>query len=188
MEKKRNFNLLKPLQPPSTAWDRVYEWLIGKARVVILVTELIVATTFIFKVVADTTAKNKDKEIDRLTQELSFYVSDLEPKFRQLEFKSDKYIQIWNNASEYNDAVQEILSYIENESSEISMNIQNNIITVFGYEDLDSIKALENAVKSSQNFKDAIVNDLSLNQGEIEQNKGRYSFTVSIINIKRPQI
>lgn len=185
---KRNFNLLKPLMPPSTAWDRIYEWLIGKARVVILVTELIVAVTFIAKVIADTSAKNKDREIDRLNQELTYYSSDLEPTFRRLQLKSDKYVQIWNNASEYTDVVNEILSYIPNESSEISININKNIVSIFGYENLDDIKALETSLKESNHFSNTLVIDLSLNQTDIKEDVGRYSLSAIILDINRTKI
>jgi len=185
---KRNFNLLKPLQPPRTTWDRIYEWLIGKARVVILVTELIVATTFIFKVIVDTTAKNKDREIERNEKELSFYGSELEPKFRRLQLKSDKYSQIWNGASEYTGAITEVFSYISSESSNISVNIVSGNLNILGSDDLDEVRNIESAMKSSKNFTNVTIDDLTLNQEEVKQNKGRYILSAKIVDIKRDQI
>ncbi len=185
---KRNFNLLKPLTPPATAWDRVYDWLIGKARIVVLITELIVASTFVFKVIVDTTAKNKDREIARLTQELNFYAQDLEPKFRQLQAKSDSYVLVWNEAKEYSNSIQEIFSYIQNESSEIVVTIKGDQVSVLGYEDLADIKVLETALKSSKSFTQVTVSDLSLSEKEVLQNKGSYILVAKIVDTKRDQI
>jgi len=185
---KRNFNLLKPLTPPATAWDRVYDWLIGKARVVVLITELIVASTFVLKVIVDTSAKNKDREIARLTQELNFYATELEPSFRKLQAKSDSYLLIWNDAKKYSSDIQEVFSYIQNESSEIVLTIKGNELSVLGYEDLADIKVLEAALKASKNFTQVTVGDLSLNEKEILQNKGSYILIAKIVDSKREAI
>lgn len=185
---KRNFNLLKPIQPPATAWDRVYDWLIGKARIVVLVTELIVASTFVLKVVVDTTAKNKDREIGRLEKELLFYGTDLEPSFRKIQLKSDKYVEIWNGASQQYLVLQEVFSYIQNESSDISVIISGDEVSVLGYEALSDIKSLESNLKTSQNFTEVTVSDLSLSEKEVRENKGSYILTAKVVNSERTQI
>ena len=185
---KRNFNLLKPLKPPSTSWDKIYDWLIGKARVVILCVELIVAVTFMFKVIVDTTAKNKDTEIEKLNEELAFYSIDLEPKFRKLQDKSDAYIRVWNGSNSYTGVIQELISYVDNEDSQVSINVKDSVLVISGYENLDSLKSLESSIKNSPNFNNVTVSNLTLSEREIIEGKGRYSLTASIINSNREAI
>lgn len=185
---KRNFNLLKPLQPPPTVWDKVYLWFIDKARIVILVAELIIAVAFILKVIEDTDAKNKDKEIEKLRNEISFYAPELEPSFRNVQTRSDKYLLIWNNSTKYYDALNEIVSYLPSNTSEVSIRFGDGEIGVFGYDDLDSIRVLEDALKNSLNFSNTKVSDLTLGQGDVVQSKGRYGLTAKIIDNLREQL
>ncbi len=185
---KRNFNLLKPLNPPPTVWDKVYLWFIDKARIVILIAELIIAFAFILKVIEDTNAKNKDKEIEQLRNELSFYGFEMEPTFRNIQNKSDRYILIWNNSSKFSDSLSEIVSYLPSNISEISIRFGDNEVGVYGYEDLNSIRDLENALKTSSNFSNTKVTDLTLGQGDVIQSKGRYSLTADINDYNRNQL
>ena len=150
--KQRAFNLLKPLDPPKTVWDKVYDWLLDRARIVILITEILVAIAFFAKVVQDTVAKNMDNQIASLTSELAFYSETLEPEFRLIESKDGAYTTIWNNSSQYADVVQEVYSYISNSASEINLRVEGREITIFGTEDLSSLQTLEAALKSSPSF------------------------------------
>src|SRR5688572_23715853 len=108
MSRAVTFNLLKPLPSPKTAWDKIYDWVLGRARIVILITIILIALAFIAKVVVDTDAKNKDKSIDTLTTRLQFYATSSEPVFRTFSAKTDNYIKVWNGSSGISAAVTEI--------------------------------------------------------------------------------
>src|SRR5690348_13957537 len=126
MAEKRIFNLLKPVEAPTTAWDKVYDWMIGKARIIVFVTELIIAASFIAKVVVDTNAKNKDSQITTLSGQLQLYAPTLEPQFRTIQTKSSDYMNLWKNSSSYSAVINEVFSYIQNQSAELSMSIDKN--------------------------------------------------------------
>ncbi|MBE0573852.1 hypothetical protein IH575_03045, partial [Candidatus Dojkabacteria bacterium] len=112
MEKKRIFNLLKPVQPPPSFWDKFYNWILTRARVVILITELLIVAAFVGKVIVDTQARTKDEEIQNLRAENSFYATEREPIFRDFQRRDVTYQRIWSNSSEYNEVLNEIYSYI----------------------------------------------------------------------------
>lgn len=185
---KRVFNLLKPVEPPQTAWDKVYEWLIGKARVVILVTELVIAVAFIFKVIEDTNAKNKEKQIEKLNAELSFYGKELEPIFRITQRKVADYVTLWNGATDYTEALQEVYSYISNPSSDITIRIDEGSVSVFGYENLAALEELETSLKGSATFSSVQVQQLSLEESGVIEDRGQYAVVAKIADFKRTQL
>jgi len=185
---RRTFNLLKPLAPPKSVWDKVYDWILGKARVVILITEILIALAFFAKVVQDTDAKNKEDEIARLTAELRFYADTLEPKFRLIERKDQNYVNIWNLTPKYSEVLAEIYSYIPNAASEINVRIEGARVTIFGTEDLSTLQVLEAALKSSGTFSAAVIENLSLQQQEILEQKGDYILTAIIKDLYREQL
>lgn len=186
--KKRNFNLLKPVAPPKTVWDKVYDWLLGRARIVILITEILIGIAFFAKVIQDTDAKNKEDLIARLTQELNFYADRLEPEFRVIEAKDISYETLWNNSNKYSEVLTEIYSYIANASSEINIRVDGREVTIFGTEDLSILQTLEANLKSSQTFSSVIIKSLTLEQQEILEQKGDYVLTAIIRDISRPQL
>jgi len=188
MAEQRIFNLLKPVTPPTTGWDKIYEWMIGKARIVVLITELIIATTFVFKVIEDTQAKNKEKQIEQLSGELTLYAQSLEPKFRAIQNKGSDYTSLWENSGEYSNVVNEVFSYIANPSTDLSVRVGKNTVSVLGFEDLATLQKLEESMKNSKTFSSVGIRDLTLEGEEVTANKGRYILEATMVNNKRDPI
>ncbi len=184
MAESRIFNLLKPIAPPETVWDKIYDWILGRARVVILITELLIVGAFVGKVVVDTTAKNKDNQIYSLQSELAFY-TDKEPVFRDIQKRDTQYVNIWNKSSGYSAILDEIFSYIPNPGAQLTIRFDKGKVSILGYDDLDSLKTLETSLKNSKTFTNASVNTLSLEQKEVLQAKGLYILEATIVNPKR---
>lgn len=188
MAEKRIFNLLKPVEPPTTAWDKVYEWLLGKARIVVLITELIIAVTFVFKVIEDTAAKNKEKQIEQLSGELNIYTENLEPKFKAIQGKTSDYMFVWEHSSNYTPIINEVFSYIENPSVDLSVSVVKNIVSVYGFDELAILQKLENSMKNSPTFATVGIRDLSLDGDEVTANKGRYILEATLDKFSRDSI
>lgn len=177
---KRIFNLLKPEAPPITVWDKIYSWIVSRARVVILVAEVLIVLAFFSKVFVDTQAKNKQRDLDKLIQESNLYAATIEPQFRQLNRQDTDYKKLWNKSSNYSEIINEIYSYINNPSSEVTIRIDKNKVSIFGTEDLDDLSSLENSMESSPTFSSAYIDTLTLEQQEIEQGVGQYVLVATI--------
>lgn len=178
--KQRSFNLLKPLEPPKTMWDKAYDWLLNRAKIVILITEILIAVAFFGKVIQDTDAKNKDSQISILTSELQFYSNTLEPQFRNTEIKDNLYQTIWTNSNSYAKILEEVYSYISNSASEINVRIEGRELIIFGTENLETLQKLEASLKSSDSFSSVIIRSLSLEQQAIIEQKGDYILSAVI--------
>ena len=186
--KSRSFNLLKPLEPPKTVWDKIYDWLLGRARIVILITEILIAIAFFAKVIQDTDAKNKENTIAQLTSELSFYSGNLEPRYRTLITKNDTYQNLWNNSTSYSYLISQVYSYISNSASKINIRIDEKEITIFGTEDLKILQNLEAQLKSSPLFSSVVIKNLSLEQQEILEQRGDYVLSAVIKDLYRKSL
>jgi hypothetical protein len=184
-KQKRIFNLLKPVEPPPTVWDKIYNWILGKARIVILITELLIAVAFVGKVIEDTIAKNKDKEIESIKTELSFYANSKEAQFREIQRKEVQYNLLWTNSSGYYKILKEIYSIIPNTGAEITVKFEGNKVTIFGFDDLEFVKQIEQSLKGSQSFTGVAVNNLNINQKESSQAQGKFVLIANIINPNR---
>jgi len=185
MEKNRIFNLLKPVQPPPTFWDKTYDWILGKARVVILITELLIVFAFVAKVVVDTQARAKDEEIATLRSELGFYASQREPIFRDIQRRDSSYTRLWKNGAKYTDVLDEVYSYIQNPGIQLTVSAEKNRISILGYDDLSAVQNLETQLKASSSFSSVFVDTLSLEQKEVLQSTGQYVLVATLSDYKR---
>lgn len=146
------FNLLKPYVPPASGWDRIYEWLLGKARIVMLIVELIVVATFVTKVVIDTQAKGLEDEIKVKDFELQRLAVSVEPAIRKLQNKTEMYKILWDKSSSYASVLSEVHSYIPNPGAELLVAINRDELTISGVDNFSSLAEIERAMKASTTF------------------------------------
>lgn len=181
MAKKRIFNLLKPEIPPLTVWDKIYDWLIQRARIVIVFTEILVVIAFMSKIVVDTQAKNKEKKIEQLNNEVRFFALEKEPKFREIQAKDSDYRLLWNQMNKYSEILTEVYSYLGNTSSDLNVSVSADKVSVSGSIDLESLKRIEASMESSPTFSSAYIDNLIVESEDVDTNTGKYVL-VAIIN------
>lgn len=178
---KKVFNLLKPYKPPLTGWDKVYDWLIGKARVIMIVAEIIVAITFVIKVVVDTQAKALEDEIQRKNTELAQFQISTEPALRTMQNKVTVYRQLWNSATQYAPVLAELDSFIVNQGADLLVSINENQIIVSGEESNVNLELIELQIKSSPNFTEP--QTASLNADTTTGSTSEAQFNAEIVDV-----
>jgi hypothetical protein len=179
---KRNFNLLKPYKAPPTAWDKVYDWLINKARVVMLVSEVAVAISFVGKVVVDVQAKNLDDAIKGKVFELSQYAPVIEPNLRQIQQKANVFTNIWEASSGYSDVLKEIYSYVPNPAADLSIRIAESDVTITGGDSLEALSQIEAKMKASATFVSSETK-INLNSEGSAVQQGKYLLVTKIAKV-----
>lgn len=176
---KRIFNLLKPVEPPLTVWDKIYEWLVKRARVVVMLAEVFIAIAFFGKVIVDTEAKDKQENVNSLVAEAKLYTDEngvsgaRRLKYTQLQSRDSDYQKLWNNSSNVGGILSEIYSYIPNESSDITINISANKVSIFGEVELSILQELEDQIDSSSNFLNSEIT-LTIEQDDAVAGIGTY--------------
>ncbi len=183
LPKNRNriFNLLKPYKPPATAWDKVYDWLVTRARVIMVFAEILVIGSFVGKVVVDIQAKSLDDQIETAQRSLAQFSTTIEPEIRRLQNKSDAYLKIWNASSDYSSVLQEIQGYVENPLSDIVVRISGDTVSVRGGSTVDDLIRIESSMRNSPTFTDVTLPTLTAESGEITAGENQYAFDARIV-------
>lgn len=179
-KKTRIFNLLKPYKPPPTAWDKIYEWLVTRARAIMVIAELLVVISFVGKIVVDVQAKNLDDQIIAGQGTLGRLSVSVEPTIRKIQQKSEAYLNIWNASSGYADILDEIHTYVANPSEDIVVRIQGNSVTIRGGSTIDELKVIEQRMRNSGTFTDVTIPTLNAEGSDISSGQAQYVFNARI--------
>ena len=149
---RKVFNLLQPKSAPPTAWDNIYNWLVTRARLIMIVAEILVVVVFVSKVLVDIQAKNYDDTIKALDEQIQFEYKSVEPRVRTFQQKTASYASLWKQSSSYAEILAEIRSYLVDSQAEVVISVLDNFIEVKGVASNTDVQALEAAMKSSSTF------------------------------------
>lgn len=182
--KHRVFNLLSPYQSPPTTWDKIYDWLLGRARIVMLIAEFAVVISFVLKVAVDTEAKNLNEEIETNNFELQQYAATIEPQIRLIQLRAQGYKNLWENSSAYSAILNEIYSYFPNLSANIVVRITGSEVTITGDGNLIDFSRVETQMKNSDTFSEVVVQNINSEGGEVVSGQGSYALVAKIKEIQ----
>ncbi len=191
MADDRFFNLLKPIKEPKSSWDKIYDWVLGRARVVLLFVEILIVLIFFAKIIVDNIEKNRIQEFERLQLELLSLEDKHEDNFTEIQEKVFGYIELWDNSNNLYPILTEILDYIGDPTDQFSLVInEGGTVQINGYESLDKLRDIEADMKASEAFVNVAVDALSLEQSDVFEQKGRFSLTAFLDteNISRDPI
>lgn len=179
-EKKSTiFNLLKPIEPPATVWDKIYDWLVKQARVIVMIAEVFIAVAFFAKVIVDTQAKDKQEDVDALIAEANLYTDENgvanARKFRylQIQNRDRDYISLWNNSSNVSNVLSEIYSYVPNQSNDITITVSSGNVTISGQLELSTLEQIEDQIDGSDTFASSEIT-LIIEQSDAQAGVGTY--------------
>jgi hypothetical protein len=185
------FNLLKPIEDPKTSWDKVYDWIVGKARVALLIIEILMVLILFARVVVDNIGKNNLQEFEEVQLELAALENQHENEFRNIQARVLDYEYLWSDSNAFYEVLSEVNDYIGTPSGPITVTVSHSgTVSIEGYESLNSLRLIEQRMKQSETFEDVVIDTLSLDQTDIQQGSGRYSLTafLDIENFRREEI
>lgn len=180
---KRGFNLLKAQAEPPSVWTAIYDWVLGTARIVIIVVEVIVLIAFGIRVVVDLQASELDKKIERAETFVEFVATN-EAQFRMIQAKTTSYNTIWNSTPDYTNILASINAAlpINSSISDLVVSVQDDSLTINGIAEKQNeadIVALETSLKNSLPF----LRNSTLEKLENSSNQLTFSFRATIVNI-----
>lgn len=146
---KIGFNLLRPQLSPPTAWDKIYQWMLGTARIIVIIVQIIVIAAFAVRIYVDTVSRQLDEEIDKK----DVILSSLEPReeqIRDVQLKSGIYTELWEQSSSSNRYVTLINNLIRGYDGLLSVNVNKTSILISGEMNEDDIADLEDRLKERE--------------------------------------
>lgn len=172
----KGFNLLKKQKEPPTTWDRMYGWITGTARVVVIIVEILIIAAFVVRIVLDTQGNNIDKDIEKRNGAIGA-MQEEEARFRNIHSRISSYNELWTSASSYAETLNELEGFLGNDFEDTSINIDGDSLTINGQGNVDKISNLEEAMKNSQKLKNVSVSNINTD----ETNSTRASFAIKAI-------
>lgn len=149
---KKGFNLLRPQIEPPTMWTRVYDWVVGSARVIVIIVELVVVVAFAIRIVVDVQSNNLNEQIATKEAILQTF-AEAELRYLSTQAKTDAYRDLWETSVEYSTIFAEILSYLPTTSQELVVQMSTRSgLFVSGSAEVNEIAQMESSFKASQNF------------------------------------
>ncbi len=147
----RGFNLLKTQPTPPTVWEKFYAWVLGTARTVIIVVQIVVIGAFVTRIIVDTQAKRLEKDIERKEMIISGF-KESEKRYRIIQDRTTHFSEIWKDASNYYPVVEEIDSLLFSNFADLRIGIEGDIVTLRGQGNIQNISDLETKLKASSSF------------------------------------
>jgi hypothetical protein len=148
---KKGFNLLKPQLEPPTVWTKIYDWVLGTARVIIIVVQIIVVIAFAIRMVVDVQSKNLDREIVAKESVLSS-LQESELRFKKIQKQTAAFEKALNISMIYSAIFAELNVLMPNNATELNIQFVSTSILISGKASVSAIGNLETELKTSRNF------------------------------------
>ena len=180
---KTGFNLLKMQAEPPSAWTKIYGWVIGTARVVIIVAELTVLVAFGIRIYIDVQGKDLDARIDQ-SEAILNVMSSSEKRFRVIQNRTDMFRTIWNSSPDYSPLLTNINGLLPTSTSikDLAISIDNKQLVISGTAPKSreqEIKDLEANLKADETYlKDVVLARLDDSPTQL-----KFTFTANLTNI-----
>ncbi len=183
---KQGFNFLKPQVEPPSPWSRIYDWVVGTARAILILFEIAVVIALGVRIVVDVQSKNIDEQITTLETIMSQRALE-EQKYRDLQIKTGAYATIWTTGQIYSELFDLINEYIPPSAVQFNVNLEGDLIRIDGKASNADIKQMENGLKQSNLFKDTKLTILEVASDD-PNFLSKFSFTSQAQNPKFRQL
>lgn len=160
----KGFNLLRKQAAPPTAWEKIYAWVLGTARVIVIIVEFVVIVSFVARIVVDTQAKQLEKGIES-KQDLFEGFATSEQRYREIQLKSENYQSLWTRSSNYGDPLKEVTKLFSGNFNDLQITISADTLTIRVEGDVDRIAEIETQIKKSSVFKNVETFEIDTTEG-----------------------
>ncbi|HLD03147.1 MAG TPA: PilN domain-containing protein [Candidatus Dojkabacteria bacterium] len=183
---RHGLNLLKLQVEPPTVWTKLYDWIVSTSRIVVIVVELLVVAAFAIRLVVDIQSKFLDREIETKETVMSQWREE-EARFRKIQDKTKAFETSWILSTAYTEIFVEINKYIPKNSTELSVQIDREVINISGEATNLEVGNLETALKNNNFFQNTEVKQIQSSNSN-PQEIAQFSISTKVRNIKSRSI
>jgi len=180
---KQTFNLLRPAKVQLTAWDKVYFWISGTCRVIVIFVEIILIGTLVVRFVIDRESNDIRTAVDAEKQQYNLLVEN-ERLIKSIQKVNGIQLAIKGSEVNVKDITEEVNRLIT-DLAEYSITFTADTITISVDASKERVDKLELDTKSSSYFRDIIVSNYE-SVGEAANVSSTYRITLSGKIIKQP--
>lgn len=184
--KGKGFNLLKPQLEPPTVWTKIYDWIVGTARLVVIIVELIVVVAFGIRLFVDIQERQLDDDI-ATKESIIRALQESETRYIKIQSKTGAFRDGWEETPVYTDVYAEINNYLPVDAVELSVQVQGDRVFASGRASVSEIGKMEASFKDSDTFKDTELVQLE-SKGSSSSELAEFSLRTNIREINYREV
>ena len=161
---KQGFNLLKPQVEAPSIWTTLYNWVVGTARIVLIITETAVIAALFIRIVIDVQGKDLDEKISNYENIIQIR-SEEETKYLKLQSRTADYRDSFNKNYKFSNQMNEFIKNIPLEFNDVVINFIDNKIVLTGKALNVDIKEMENYLKTSDLYTNSQLISFDIGDG-----------------------
>lgn len=184
---KQGFNLLKPQIEAPSVWTVVYKWVVGTARIVLIITETAVIAALVIRIAIDVQGKDLDEKITNYEGILNVRKEE-EKKYLGLQSKTVNYRDSFDNNLVYSSGVNVLLNNTPLSFSKIDISITGSKISYSGEGPNADIKKLEGYIKSSSLFANSRLTSLGIGEDKDPNLSSTFNFETEFKGLPNRQL
>lgn len=150
-ELKQGFNFLKPQVEPPSVWTKVYDWVVGTARIILIVAIIGVVIAMGIRVVLDVQGNELDEQISNLESLMTARLQE-ETKYRDLQARINAFEAVWTSTNEMSPIINEVNKILPESANQIIISVIDDKLTITGEALNSDIDKMESALKLDQAF------------------------------------
>lgn len=159
-KKKKTFNLLYVRGRQLDGWEKIYVWLSGTCRIIIIVTLLIIIVSFGFRFAYE----RELNDLKESSETLSFRLKSYEKRQKDittLQTEMAAYNKAWKPLSNYSKILDDLIALNPQGISNFNIGLTLTGISVSGSGSRDAVSNAEIAYKNSPLLINVTLNSLS---------------------------
>jgi hypothetical protein len=184
---KQGFNLLKPQQEAPSVWTTIYKWIVGTARVVLIVTETAVIVALVLRIVIDVNGKNLDEKVTSYESVINIR-SNEEKKYVEIQEKTKEYQTVYDKNISYTSVLNTLSKNIPTTFSNITLSISGNKLVMTGEAPNDAIQKMEKYLKNSVDFSGTKLTTLGIGEDKSPDKPAKFTFETQIKELQYRQL
>jgi hypothetical protein len=145
---KQGFNLLKPQVEAPSVWTTIYKWVVGTARIILIITETAVIAALVIRIFIDVKGKDLDERIASYETIVSVRASE-EKKYLGLQMRTTAYKESYDKNIDASAQINELIKNIPLSFSNLDMSIVGKKVLINGEAPNTDIQKMEQYLKSS---------------------------------------
>jgi len=176
---KQGFNLLKPQQEAPSVWTTIYTWIVGTARVVLIITETAVIAALVLRIVIDVNGKNLDEKVTSYEAIINIRENE-ENKYVEIQSKTKEYQTVYDKNVSYTSILNTLNKNIPTNFSNITISISGNKIIMTGEAPNEAIQRMEKYLKNSTDFSGTKLTTLGIGEDKSPDKPAKFTFETQI--------
>ena len=184
---KQGFNLLKPQQEAPSVWTTIYAWIVGTARVVLIITETAVIAALVIRIVIDVNGKNLDEKVASFESIINIRANE-EKKYVDIQSKTKEYQTVIDKSISYSAILNTLNKNIPGSFSNVSISITGNKLIITGEAPNEAIQKMEKYLKNSTDFIGTKLTTLGIGEDKSPDKPAKFTFETQIKDLPFKQL